>query len=128
MTSDLIYVQRGEAFHISRTLDGPALGIVATGNNMDGWGWTCGFGWHTGLPTFDAALDALQADPRFGADVLMSERADETSRRDAVGIAVANWWLRRVLTLECLVRLDANHRRGLACRCQPPADVASHDD
>lgn len=37
--------------------------------------------------------------------------------RDSFGIAVANWWLRRVLTVQCLAQLDANNRRGLLCTC-----------
>lgn len=45
------------------------LGFIEHGPNMHGWGWTVGLGWHTGLPTVGAALDALLADPAFGVDV-----------------------------------------------------------
>lgn len=51
------------------TEDGPTLGHVESGPNMDLWGYTVGFGWHTRLPSLGAALDALLADPAFGADL-----------------------------------------------------------
>lgn len=56
-------------FSVHRTAKGPTAGFVEYGPNMHGWGWTVGFGWHTGLPTLGAALDALLADPAFGVDV-----------------------------------------------------------
>jgi hypothetical protein len=53
---------------------GPNVGFIEHGPNMHGWGWTCGFGWRTGLPTVGAALDALLADPAFGVDMTAEGR------------------------------------------------------
>lgn len=44
----------------------------------------------------------------------------KTPFRDRFGIAVGNWWLRRVLTLECLIDLDSAYRRGLSCPGHSP--------
>jgi hypothetical protein len=63
----LTRTDRGYSVRVDQA--GTVMGWVETGPNMDGWGWTCGFGWHTGLPTLGAALDALLADPAFGADL-----------------------------------------------------------
>ena len=58
---------RGYSVHIVQ--NGPALGYIENGPNMRPWGWTVGFGWHTGLPTLGVALDALLADPAFGVNL-----------------------------------------------------------
>lgn len=67
-------ISRGYSVHL--TVDGPEAGYVESGPNMRGWGWTCGLGWHTGLPSLGAALDALLADPAFGVDVHAEGRTD----------------------------------------------------
>jgi hypothetical protein len=59
----------GNGYSVHLNERGLPAGYVETGPNMHGWGWTVGLGWHTGLPTFGAALDALLADPAFGVDV-----------------------------------------------------------
>lgn len=61
--------RNADGYSVHLTDDSLPAGFVATGNNMDGWGWTVGLGWHTGLPTVGAALDALLADPALGVDV-----------------------------------------------------------
>lgn len=45
---------------------GPTLGIIESGPNMHGWGWTIGFGWNTGLASYNACLNAMLTDPRMG--------------------------------------------------------------
>jgi hypothetical protein len=59
----------GRGYEVRLPGSGLASGYVERGPNMRGWGWTVGFGWHTGLATLGAALDALLADPAFGVDV-----------------------------------------------------------
>lgn len=56
----------GRQVAVRVTEDGPVCGWLEEGPNMAPFGYTVGFGWHTGLPTLGAALDALLADPRFG--------------------------------------------------------------
>lgn len=60
-------------YHVHFTEEGLNVGIIERGPNMTRptgeWGYTLGFGWHTGLPTVGAALDALLADPRLGVDL-----------------------------------------------------------
>jgi hypothetical protein len=58
------------------TKDGPEVGYIEYGPNMHGWGWTVGLGWHTGLLSVGAALDALLADPALGLDVHSTSRGD----------------------------------------------------
>ena len=61
--------RQGEGYVLYPTAHSLPAGYIQTGPNMDGWGWTVGLGWHTGLPTLGAALDAALADPAYGVDI-----------------------------------------------------------
>lgn len=68
-----ILLRNGRGYSIQATETGAALGYIECGPNMVGrdgtgeWGWTTGCGWHVGLPSWGAALDAALADPNLGA-------------------------------------------------------------
>lgn len=49
--------------------DSPAGGLIEREKYDGTWRWTVGLGWHNGLPTYGAALDALCADPAFLVDI-----------------------------------------------------------
>lgn len=76
-----------QRIEIRKTPSGPVAGLIDCGPNLDGWGWTVGLGWHIGLPSVGAALDALLADPAFGVDVHGEGRPSDRTRSDAGGEA-----------------------------------------